>query len=254
MDPLSPAELLDRLRAHRWVDLTHRFAPGIPHYPAFPDEVRTTLFHFDEGVGTSGAGFLAHEYRHIGQWGTHVDPPAHFTRGGRFLDEIPVAEMVQPLVVIDLRAAVEADVDHEISPDDVLAHEAEHGRIPDGAFVAARTGWGDRWPDGEAMANRDADGVAHHPGWGVAAIRLLVEERGAVAIGHDTTDTDPGRVVSGGAAPAETYVLGADRWQIELLAHLDEVPATGAIVVATWPKPAEGSGFPARVFAIAPGA
>ena len=252
MDALPPTELLAQLRTHRGVDLTHAFGPGIPHYHAFPDEERTTLFHFDEGVGTDGAGFLAHRYSHIGQWGTHCDPPAHFTRGGRFLDELPVTEMVLPLVVLDLRHRAAADADHTLSPEDVAAHEAEHGRIPDGAFVAAWWGWDARWPDGEAMANRGADGVAHHPGWGVDALRLLVEERGAVAVGHDTTDTDPGAVVSGGAAPAETYVLGADRWQIELVAHLGDVPATGAIVVATWPKPAEGSGFPARVFAIAP--
>jgi kynurenine formamidase len=254
MDALPPAELLTHLRAHRWVDLTHAFAPGIPHYHAFPDEQRTTIFHFDEGVGTAGAGFLAHEYRHIGQWGTHVDPPAHFTRGGRFLDEIPVTEMILPLVVLDVRAAVARDVDHAVGPEDVLAHEAQHGRIPDGAFVAAWTGWSDRWPDADAMANRDADGVAHYPGWGVDGLTMLVEERGAVAVGHDTTDTDPGAVVGAGSAPAETYILAADRWQIELLAHLGDVPPVGAIVVASWPKPEEGSGFPARVFAIASGA
>ena len=53
-------------------------------------------------------------------------------------------------------------------------------------------------------------------------------------------------------APAETYILEQDRWQIELLANLDRVPARGALIVATWPKPAGGSGFPARCFAIAP--
>ncbi len=154
--------------------------------------------------------------------------------------------------MLDLRAAVAEDPDLAVAPEHVLAHEAEHGRIPDGAFVALLTGWGERWPDGAAMAARDADGISHAPGWGVDALRLLVEERAAVAIGHDVTDTDPGAVVSGGAAPAETYLLEADRWQIELMAHLDQVPATGALAFATWPKPEGGSGFPARVCAIAP--
>ena len=86
----SLSAVLQRLRACRWVDLTHPFAPGIPHYHAFPDEERTTLFGFEEGDGRDGSGFLAHEYRHIGQWGTHVDPPGHFTPGGRLLDAIGV--------------------------------------------------------------------------------------------------------------------------------------------------------------------
>jgi kynurenine formamidase len=248
----SLSAVLQRLRACRWVDLTHAFAPGIPHYHAFPDEQRTTLFGFEEGEGRDGAGFLAHEYRHIGQWGTHVDPPGHFTRGGRLLDAIAVEEMILELVVLDVRAAAAGDPDHVISPADVRAHEERHGPIPAGAFVAANLGWSARWPDPDAMANRDGAGVAHHPGWGVEALELLVAERGVTAVGHDTTDTDPGRVVSGGTAPAETYLLGADRWQIELLANLDDLPATGALVVAAWPKPQDGSGFPARVFAIVP--
>jgi len=243
-------DVLARLRTCAWIDLTHSFAPGIPHYVAFPDEQRETLFHFDEGVGSVGTGFLAHRYSHIGQWGTHVDPPAHFARGGRFLDEIPVTDMVLPFVVIDVRSQVSRDVDHAATPDDIAAHERLHGRIAEGSFVALLTGWGERWPDGDAMANRDDEGAAHYPGWSVDALRFLVEERAVTAVGHDTTDTDPGAVVSGGSAPAETYILGADRWQIELMAWLDRVPATGALVVATWPKPEQGSGFPARVFAL----
>jgi kynurenine formamidase len=241
-------EVLARLRACRWVDLTHAFGPGIPHYDAFPDEVRETLFHYDEGVGSAGSGFLAERYSHIGQWGTHMDPPAHFARGGRFQDEVGVEEMILPLCVIDVSAAGDADL--VVGPRHIAAYEAEHGPIPDRSFVALHTGWGARWPDGDAMANRGPDGLAHYPGWGVDALRLLVEERGVTAIGHDTTDTDPGAVVSAGSAPAETYVLAADRWQIELLAHLDQVPPVGALMVATWPKPLQGSGFPARAFAI----
>ncbi len=238
--------LLEQLRAARWVDLTHAFAPGIPHYAAFPDEERTAVTDFPTH------GFLTHRYAHVGQWGTHVDPPSHFLEGGRTLDELPVTEMVLPLVVLDVRDRVAADPDLAAGPDVLAAHEAEHGRIPGGAFVALLTGWGERWPDGEAMANRGADGLNHSPGWTAELLRVLVEERGAVAVGHDTTDTDPGAVVSAGQVPAETYVLQADRWQLELVANLDAVPPRGALVVATWPTPRGGSGFPARAVAICP--
>ena len=50
----------------------------------------------------------------------------------------------------------------------------------------------------------------------------------------------------------ETYILSHDHYQIELLTNLDQVPETGVIIVATFPKPKGGSGFPARVFAILP--
>lgn len=246
-------EVLDELRACRWIDLTHSFEPGIPHYAGFPDEQRAVLYDFDEGVGSRGSGFLAHEYRHVGQWGTHVDPPAHFTRGGRFLDEIGLEEMILPLVVLDVRDQAAADPDFAAGPEEIRAHEELHGAIPPGAFAALMTGWGARWPDADRMAGRDADGVAHYPGWSVEGLRMLVEERSVTAVGHDVTDTDPGVVVSSGRAPAETYLLAADRWQLELLANLERVPAVGSLIVATWPKPHRGSGFPARAFAIVPG-
>jgi kynurenine formamidase len=255
-DPAVTASLHDvlgRLRGCRWVDLTHAFAPGIPHFAGFPDERRSVVWGFHEGDGPAGTGFLTHRYEIVGQWGTHADPPAHFVEGGRTLDEVPVTDMILELVVLDVRAEAAADADFAATAASVAAHEAEHGTIPAGSFVALLTGSGDRWPDTAAIRNEDADGVPHGPGWSVDALRVLVEERGVAAIGHDTTDTDPSARVARGEIPAETYVLGADRWQIELLANLGQVPARGALIVATWPKPLGGSGFPARCFAIAPG-
>lgn len=245
-------DLLAQLRACDWIDLTHAFEPGIPHYAGFPDERRSVLYGFHEGEGSAGTGFSAHVHEIVGQWGTHMDPPAHFVEGGRTLDDVPVTEMILPLVVLDVRAQVADDPDFAAGAQVVADHEADHGRIPDGAFVALLTGWGVRWPDADAIRNADPQGVPHGPGWGVDALQVLVEQRGAVAVGHDTTDTDPSALVAGGEAPAETYVLAADRWQIELLADLDRVPPRGALIVATWPKPARGTGFPARCFAIVP--
>ena len=235
---MSLDELLSQLRACRWVDLTYAFEPGIPHYSAFPDERRRVVTDYADG-------FLSHEYTHIGQWGTHCDPPSHFVPGGRSSDEIPVTEMILPLAVLDLRAEAAADPGLAIGAGHVAAHEAAHGPIPPRAFVAACTGWGARWPDHEAMANG-----GRSPGWGVDALELLVRERDVVAIGHETTDTDPGALVATGQVPAEDYILRADRWQLELMANLDQLPPAGALIVATWPKPRGGSGFPARAFAI----
>jgi kynurenine formamidase len=245
-------DVLSYLRGCEWTDLTHAFEPGIPHYAPFPDEQRSVLFGFKPGEGTLGSGFLVHEYRHVGQWGTHVDPPAHFIEGGRTVDALPVEEMVLPLVVLDVREQVNADPEFAATAATIRSHEAEFGQIPDRAFVALLTGWGVRWPDAKAMDNRDAQGISRAPGWDVSALRLLFEQRGTVAIGHDVTSTDSAALVDRGHVEAEMYVLSHDRWQIELMANLDRVPVRGALIIATWPKPMAGSGFPARCFAIAP--
>jgi kynurenine formamidase len=249
---LALAEVYEFLKSRKWVDLTHAFAPGIPHWPGFPNEQREALYHYDEGVGTRGAGIYVHLYSHVGQWGTHADPPAHFVRGTRTLDQIDVTEMVLPLVVLDIHDKAQKNPDYTITMDDVKAWEAKHGRIPAGSFVALRTDWSKRWPDDTAMQNEDSKGTKHFPGWSLEVLRYLFDECKITASGHETTDTNPGMDCSKGDYSMETYILGTNHYQIELLANLDQVPEFGALVIAAFPKPKNGSGFPARVFAILP--
>jgi kynurenine formamidase len=243
-EPVRAADLhraLRTLRGARWIDLTHPFFPGIPHYAAFPDEQRERLSDYADG------GFRTHRYSLVGQWGTHVDPPSHFDPDGTTLDALAVREMLLELVVLDARPEVAADPGFVAGPELIDRHEAVHGRIPSGAFVALRTGWSAHWPDPEAMANG-----GRSPGWSVAALHVLIGERAVAAVGHEQTDTDPGLEVCAGRTDAEAYVLSAGRWQIEMLADLAEVPERGALLLASWPRPAGGSGFPARCVAIVP--
>jgi len=248
----SLADAYEIIKSREFVDLTHSFEPGIPHWKGFPDQKLETAYWYEPGVGTRGSGFFAQYYSLIGQWGTHADPPAHFVRGLRTLDEISPKEMILPLVVIDVHEKAASNPDYTITMADVEAWEAEHGPIPAGAFVAMRTDWSKRWPDPEAMANRDAAGIAHYPGWSLEVLQYLYEDRQITASGHEPTDTDPGVATSRDDYSCEVYVLGQNHYQIELLANLDRVPEAGALAVATFPKPQGGSGFPARVFAILP--
>ena len=237
------------LKTKRWVDLTHSFAPGIPHWHGFPDEERETLYYYDEGVGSVGSGIWIHRYSHVGQWGTHADAPAHFVRGTRTLDQIDVKEMVLPLVVIDIHEKAAKKADYAVAMDDIRVWESKHGKVPEGCFVALRTDWSKRWPDPHAMLNQDSTGE-HFPGWSMPVLKYLFEERKITACGHETSDNAPG--VLDPDMAMERYVLSTNHYQIELLASLDQVPEFGALIVAAFPKPKNGSGFPARVFAILP--
>jgi kynurenine formamidase len=240
------------IKEKKFVDLTHAFAPGIPHWKGFPDEKLETLYWYESGVGKLGSGFYAQSFTHVGQWGTHVDPPAHFAKGMRTVDQIDVKEMILPLVVIDVHEAVTKNPDYTVTMDDVKNWEKKHGQIPEGVFVTMRTDWSKWWPDMDAMQNKDANGIAHYPGWSMDVLKYLYEDRNITASGHETTDTDPGVATSKDDYSLETYILKSNHYQIELLAHLDEVPEVGALVVVSFPKPKDGSGFPARVFAILP--
>jgi kynurenine formamidase len=239
-------ELLAKLRDARFIDLTHAFESGIPHAEDMPDENSRLIYDFDTD------GFRAHVYEFAGQWGTHMDPPSHYIRDGASIDAISVDQMLLPLAVLDIRDRVADDHDYAAAVGDLEEWEVRNGRLPEGCFVALRSGWSERWPSGAWMQNKDATGVSHFPGWSMELMRFLVEERKMAACGHETTDTDPGRFVSAEEFLAETYILEQGRYQIEMLASLDEVPETGSIISCTTPKPRGGSGFPARAFAICP--
>ncbi len=235
------------IKAATFVDLTHSFSPAIPHWKGIGPEIVTSPYTVEKD------GFHIEIFTHAGQWGTHVDPPAHFHRGLKTVDQIDPEEFLLRLVVIDVHEKVERNPDYVVTLDDVNAWELRHGAIPEGAFVALRTDWSKRWPDQKAMQNTDAVGVDHYPGWSMPVLKFLYEVRKITASGHETTDTDPGLATSKDDYALESYVLGTNHFQIELLGSLDKVPEAGALVLVAFPKPQAGSGFPARVVAIVPG-
>jgi kynurenine formamidase len=254
-EPTSEISLIDLqkvLASKKFVDLTHEFAPGIPRWSGFPDEQRKTIYWYNKQPGVMGDGFFAEIFTHVGQWGTHVDPPAHFHKGLRTVDQIELREMILPLVCIDVHEECAKNADYTLALERVKKWETQHGKIPAGAFVAMRTDWSKRWPDAEKMTNKDGQGIAHYPGWSLPALKYLYEDRKITASGHETTDTDPGLATTKDDYSLEAYILGTNHYQIELLTNLDQVPEVGAIVVVSFPKPKGGSGFPARVFAILP--
>jgi kynurenine formamidase len=234
------------LAGARYVDLTHTFGPDTPHWKGFGAMTVRHLYTIPK------AGFQVDQYCHVGQWGTHVDAPSHFHLGLKSVDQIAPRDMLLPLVVLDVHDKVAKDADYAISMQDVHAWERRYGRIPEHAFVAMRTDWSKRWPNQDAMQNRDAKGVGHYPAWSLPVLKFLLEQRHVAAVGHETTDTDGGINASRDDYSLESYVLGTNHYQIEMLAHLDQVPDAGALVMVTFPKPARGTGFPARVIAIVP--
>lgn len=102
------------LAGEKYVDLTHEFAPGIPRWPGFPDETRKTIYWYDKRPDTMGTGFFSELFTHVGQWGTHVDPPARFVKGLRTVDQIDPKEMILPLGVIDVHGEAAANPDYTL--------------------------------------------------------------------------------------------------------------------------------------------
>ncbi len=228
------------------IDLTHSFDPAIPHWKGLPKMEIKTLYNYDKD------GFIIYQYQIAGQWGTHVDAPVHFHKNALTLTDIPVTDMVLPLVVIDTHEIVANNPDYQLQMKDIEKWEQLHGQIPAHSLVAMRTDWSSRWPDEKKMQNKDSKGIAHYPGWSKETLQFLIEQRHVAAFAHETSDTDPGIATSKDDYSLESYILSQGLYQIEFIDNLNSVPEAGATVVVAWPKVKNGAGFPARVIAMVP--
>lgn len=238
------------LSAYRLVDLTHAFGEETVYWPTAPSGFeRETL---SEGVTEGGWYYSAYAFAAPEHGGTHLDAPVHFAEEGQAAHEIPLERLVGGAVVIDVSARAAENPDYRLSAEDVRGWEGRHGRIPAGAIVLLRTGWGDRWPDRLAYLGDDAPGDAsnlHFPSYGPDAARLLVEERGVAALGTDVASIDYGQSTE---FQVHRIAAARDVPGFENLANLGELPVTGAIVVALPMKIEGGSGGPLRAIALVP--
>jgi kynurenine formamidase len=240
----SLAEAYRIIASKQFVDLTHSFGPLTPVWKGFGPASFSAASDPETGrpYTIEKDGFRVFFYSMVGQYGTHVDPPAHFDPSGKTMDQIPLKQMILPLVVFDMTPMLKTDPNHALSVEDIKAWERSHGRVPAGSFAAVRTDMYKDWDTNQQRFKR-----APFPAWSLDAIQFLYEQRDIVANGHESMDTDATDDLK-----SEAWVLKHGHWQIEVMANLDKVPATGALIVATWPKPEHGLGFPARAFAILP--
>ena len=252
MTPLL-AQLADALArgAVKVVDLTQPLGPATPViglppiFAASPGVTIEEISRYDE----KGPAWYWNTLRFGEHTGTHFDAPIHWVTGkdlpDNACDTIPAQRFVGPACVIDATA----DVDFLLTPETIEAWERQHGRIPAGAWVLLRTGWSRR-TDPKAFLNVAADGP-HSPGFRADASRMLAHERDVLGVGVETIGTDAGQAGTFDPPfPNHTIMHGAGKFGLASLCNLDQLPATGAIVIAAPLKIVNGSGSPLRVIAL----
>jgi len=129
--------------------------------------------------------------------------------------------------------------------------ERMHGRIPPRSWVLIRTDWSKR-TGADAFLNIKQDG-SHTPGFHPEAVPFLAKERDVLGVGVETVGTDAGQAHSFEPMfPCHTLMHGSNKFGLASLTNLDQLPPTGAIVIAPPLKIVNGSGSPLRVLALAP--
>lgn len=238
----------------RVVDLTHTLDPDFPVIILPPEFGQCARFRMEEisAYDHRGPAWKWHNISLSEHTGTHFDAPSHWVSGrdlpSNSVDAISAQDFVGPVVVINCVAQSEADEDYEMSVQDITEWEKKHGAIPPRAWVLMRTDWSKR--SGAAYLNMREDGP-HSPGPSPDAIRFLIEERNIRGFGTETVGTDAGQ---GSHAlppyPAHYYLHGSGRYGLQCLSGLDQLPATGAILIAAPLKIKDGTGSPLRVLAL----
>jgi len=240
----------------RIVDLTQPLSPDTPALELPPQFGQCVGFSSREvsRYDERGIAWYWNEFTMNEHTGTHFDAPVHWASGRDLPDNathsIPPAHLIAPAVVVDVSAAAADDPDLIVEPAHLEAWEAAHGRIPEGAWLLLRTDWSKR--HGPEYTNRDEEG-AHTPGPNAAAVQMMVD-RGVRGLGVETIGTDAGQAhLFDPPYPAHTLLHGAGRYGLQCLTNLDQLPVTGALVIAAPLKIVGGSGSPLRVLALVDG-
>ncbi|ACD93814.1 cyclase family protein [Trichlorobacter lovleyi] len=232
------------LKAAKYVDLTHTITPSIPVWAGFGPSSFSPALNPATGAPYTWSkdGFEATRYElATDQFGTQLDPPAHWNPDYPAIDELPPTFAVRPLVVISIVEQVAQNPGYSLTMADIQNWEARHGRIPEGSVVFVRSDWSKEWPN-PALATRQV-----FPGVSLAALKFLHEQRHILFHGHEPLDTDSTPTLEG-----EAWLLRNGYTQAEGVAHLDQVPEAGALVTIGFPKFQGGLGGYARYIAICP--
>jgi len=246
------------VNAQRWasgfprgaiIDLSYPFDSKTVYWPTAGSFQLEKDF---EGETDQGFYYSAYKYSAAEHGGTHLDAPVHFARGRNSVDEIPLSQLMGAGFVVDITSQTSQNNDYQVTTADLRNWERRNGRIPSGAILLLRTGWGRHYPDPKkylGTAERGPAAVAklHFPGLHPDAARWLVANRQINAVGLDTPSIDYGQ-----SKLFESHRILFERNipAFENVANLDKLPVKGFTVIALPMKIKGGSGGPLRIIAI----
>jgi kynurenine formamidase len=213
---LFPALLAAQINTAKLVDLTWPYDDKTIYWPTGKP------FQWEKeswGMSPGGYWYASGRYAASEHGGTHLDAPVHFGQGKPAMDEIPLAQLVAPAIVVDISASCAKNSDYRLTAADLASDT----------------------PGDTAHL--------HFPGIAPDAAKFLAEQRRIVAAGIDTASIDHG--------PSKDFMThrilnGAGIYGLENVANIDKVPLTGATLIALPMKIKGGSGGPVRIVALLP--
>lgn len=234
------------------LDMTYPYDGNTIYWPtAEPFKLEKISWGITEG----GWWYASNNFSASEHGGTHADAPVHFAENGRTIDQIPLEEWIGPAVKIDVTDKCEENRDYLLAVDDIQNWEKQNGRIPNGAWVIMYTGIDTQYyPDKKKVLGTDKEGdealpELSFPGFSPESVEFLIEERDITGIAIDAPSIDYGKSKD---FKVHQILCGADKLALENIANLDKLPASGVMLYVIPMMIKDGTGAPARVFAILP--
>jgi len=234
------------------LDMTYPYDESSIYWPTAKPFQLVKVFW---GISEGGYWYASNQFSASEHGGTHADAPIHFAENGRTMDQIPLKEWIGPAVKIDVTRKCNEDRDYLLAVEDIEMWEEVYRKIPEGAWVIMYTGIGTKYyPDKEKVLGTEKTGEEaipelSFPGFSPESVEFLTKERNITGIAIDTPSIDYGKSTE---FMVHQILFAADKLALENIANLDELPAEGAMLYVIPMLIEDGTGAPARVFAVLP--
>ena len=172
-------------------------------------------------------------------YSTRLDEPLQKENGRWSAETITPDRLIAPLVIMDVRDRVASDPSYEVTLADLGRWEAQHGHVPPGAVVIARTGW--------QMPAELPKAALPHAAFSSDLVEFLVRARLVYGIGIDAPSVDLSTATE---MPVRRYLGQNHVYVLANVAHLADAPETGAILVAGPTMIQNAAGAPVRLLAM----
>ena len=232
----------------KWIDLSYEFSAQTLYWPNNPTGFR--LDTVSEGTTAAGFYYSSFAFNAPEHGGTHLDAPIHFAAHGLSAEKLSLDQLTGDAVAIDVSVKALKNRDYLISVSDITEWEIRNQTIKENTIVLFKTGYGQFYPDAEkyfGTSEKGAEGIAklHFPGIDPKAAEWLVQHK-VKAVGIDPPSIDYGQSKD---FKTHQVLMGANIPAFENVANLEQLPETGAYIVALPMKIKNGSGGPLRIIA-----
>ena len=116
------------------IDMTYGYDP---HNGTTPSWGMTDVFNFtsEHKAQTDTFYYESNAFCTAEHAGTHLDAPAHFSKGGTTVDKIPLKQLIGSPYFIDVSDETPNNPNLQVSVRHLEDAESKQGRIPNGAIV-----------------------------------------------------------------------------------------------------------------------